>query len=184
VSGAANLSTGPVTHSTSGVLAGTNAIVVGSAARTRLHETSGVLAGQAGSITGSARHNIPHTTSGELAGQTALITGTATRTRTHDCSGALDGQTATLSGEATQTRVHEVTGALVSNGAVVAGDAALSFDATPIAFDEATINAIAAAVWATQLPLGSLPRFTYGTQTLSATELEVLSHAIWSKSLP
>ena len=52
-----------------------------------------------------------------------------------------------------------------------------------VAFTEATITALAAAVWNQIVPLPDAPTITYGTQTLTADELEAISYAIWVKTI-
>lgn len=50
--------------------------------------------------------------------------------------------------------------------------------------DEASINAIAAAIWARVLPLDPDPVYSYGTTSLSANDLDAITRAVWRKTLP
>lgn len=117
---------GPVTHATSGVLAGQGAAVVGAATKVPNHQTAGVLAGQGATVVGAARHNIPHPTSGVLTGLGATLDGAADREAAiipHIATGALTGGGATLAGSAQRFRTISSTGALVGQGAVITGSA-------------------------------------------------------------
>lgn len=117
---------GPVTHATSGVLAGPGSSVVGSAAHLSLHATSGTLTGQLGSIAGSASNFTVHATSGVLAGQTATIVGAADRQSgvvNHVTSGVLAGQGSTVVGAAQHKALHTTTGVLAGPGTTVVGTA-------------------------------------------------------------
>ena len=117
---------GPVTHATSGVLAGPGSVVVGSAARFRAHPTSGVLAGPGSVIVGSATRFRAHPSSGVLAGQGALVAGTAARVGasvTHSTTGDITGPGSTVAGSAARTRQHLSSGDLVGPGSVIVGRA-------------------------------------------------------------
>jgi hypothetical protein len=52
-----------------------------------------------------------------------------------------------------------------------------------IFLDAATITAIANAVWARTLPLSGSPATTYGPLTLSQSEINNITYAVWSKQL-
>lgn len=62
-------------------------------------------------------------------------------------------------------------------GATVTGQAVATLS-------EAAIAAIAAAVWARQLPLGAAPAVVYGAHELTSVDLDAIGHAVWAKNLP
>ncbi len=124
----------PVTHDTSGVLAGQVATVVGAASNFTVHATSGLLTGQGASIVGSADHasgTVTHATTGALTGQSSTTAGSAARFRAHAATGALIGPGSTTAGTARHNTPHATTGALTGQGTTVAGSAARS--AGPVA---------------------------------------------------
>jgi hypothetical protein len=127
VAGSAARTAGAVTHATTGALTGPGSTVAGSATRFRSHATSGALTGQLGTVSGTARHNIPHPSSGTLTGQLGSVAGTAARSAgpvTHPTSGALAGQVATVTGAASRLRAFSGTGTLTGQGSALAGSAA------------------------------------------------------------
>lgn len=116
-----NAISGPVTHDTSGALAGQIGSVAGSAAHVAIHGASGVLSGQLGSVAGSAAHVAVHGASGSLTGQIGSVSSSSTRFRAHPASGLLTGQIGSVSGAASRRREFGSSGALSGLGASISG---------------------------------------------------------------
>jgi hypothetical protein len=57
------------------------------------------------------------------------------------------------------------------------------FECGTVVLSAETIQALAAAVWSRQIPLSAEPVYTYGTTTFSNADIDILSYAIWSKTL-
>lgn len=122
---------GGTSHPSTGALAAQDAVVAGTAARTRAHPSTGALAAQEAVVSGAATHLNQHPSTGALEAQSATIAGTAARTRQHPSEGALAAQAAVVDGTATRFRAHPATGALEAQDAVVAGDATVTPAAGP-----------------------------------------------------
>lgn len=125
--GATTLALRPVvTHTNTGVLAGTGATLAGTARRDKVHSTSGILAGTNPALAGAADRVsgvVNHATSGTLSASTGNLSGTAARTRAHPASGTLTAPAGQLSGTAARTRLHTSSGGLAGAGATLAGAA-------------------------------------------------------------
>lgn len=122
---------GATSHPSTGSLVAQDAVVAGTAARTRAHPSSGALAAQAAVVSGSATHLNQHPSTGALVAQAATVAGTAARTRQHPSTGALAAQEAVVAGVAARFRAHPATGALAAQAATVAGDATVALAAGP-----------------------------------------------------
>lgn len=119
-------SSGPVTHTSTGALVGSDAVVSGSAQHLALHPSSGALVGQGSTVTGSANRFRAHDSNGTLVGQGAAVTGSASRSTgavSHATSGVLVGQGSAVSGSANRFRQFATSGALVGQGSAISGAA-------------------------------------------------------------
>jgi hypothetical protein len=65
-----------------------------------------VLAGSEAIIVGSARLNVPHATSGALAGAGAIVVGSAVKTTNHATSGVLVADSAVVAGAANHISLY------------------------------------------------------------------------------
>lgn len=118
---------GPVTHDTSGTLAGPGSTVAGAATRFRAHDSSGVLPGQTATVAGAADRQsgaVTHATTGVLTGPGSTAVGASARTRAHPTSGVLAGQGSSIVGAAQHKVLHSTTGALSGPGSALVGAAA------------------------------------------------------------
>jgi hypothetical protein len=125
-----SVSSGGVTHATSGVVVGNTANVVGEASRST------------GSVT--------HPTSGVIVGNAANIVGAASRVGTHPTSGVVVGNAGNVVGVAARTGaaiIHDTSGIVVGNPGDVVGAASNPGQMTLTAADiQAIVNALIAAV--------------------------------------
>ena len=115
------------THTTSGILAGIGAVLVGIALHVGVHSTSGVLAGAGGQVTGTAARSTSagaHGTSGVLAGAGGQVAGTALRFTAHGASGVLAGAGGQTVGTAQRSRLHGSSGLMAGDGGLLSGVAA------------------------------------------------------------
>lgn len=117
---------GPVTHDTSGALAGQLGSIAGTAAHVAVHNTNGTPTGQLGSVAGSAARLRAFSSTGALTGQGASIVGSAARAggaTTHDTTGTPTGQGSAVVGTAAHVAIHGTSGTLVGTSALLAGTA-------------------------------------------------------------
>lgn len=121
---AQDASSGPVTHSCSGSLAGSSGVVSGSAAHHAKHTASGAVVGSAGVVSGTAVHHTKHTASGSLIGSAGAVVGSARRWRAHSASGSLVGSAGLIAGTSAHHTLHSASGVLEGSAGVISGSAA------------------------------------------------------------
>lgn len=120
------IASGAVTHTSTGAIVGSGAVLVGSATHKAKHTTSGAITGPGAAVAGTSAHKTKHTTSGAIAGPGSALAGGAKRFRAHGASGVLTGAGAALAGIARRFRSHGSSGAIAGPGATLAGTAAHS----------------------------------------------------------
>jgi len=122
-----DVSSGAVTHDSTGALTADNAVIAGSSVHSLVHPSTGALSAQNAVVAGTSAHVAMHPSTGALTADNAVIAGTAARIANHQSTGALSAGDAVVSGDAANTAsgvvTHPSTGVLTADSAVVAGTA-------------------------------------------------------------
>lgn len=117
------VSTGAVTHATSGAISADAAQVSGTSASSHLHATSGDIAASSAVVSGTSARLAVHATAGAVTVGNAQVSGTALRYRAHATIGAAIAGDAQVSGTAARLAIHATSGAIVASEAVISGTA-------------------------------------------------------------
>ena len=139
------VSSGAITHATSGTLTGQSSSIVGTSAHLAKHTTTGVLTGPGSTIAGTSVHQAKHTTSGVLTGPGAAIVGTSAHIAKHTTSGVLAGQIGSVAGSAAHVAKHATSGVLTGQIGSIVGVAARSHACTGALIGASSIMVCSAA---------------------------------------
>jgi hypothetical protein len=120
------VSSGAVTHDTTGALPGLTAVVLGLSTRFRAFTTSGVLAGPGSEVAGTSVRFRAFGSTGALVGPGSAVAGDSNRFRAFNTTGDLFGAGSVISGDARRYRVFDATGEIPGVFAQIVGTANVS----------------------------------------------------------